>query len=88
MARPSSSPHGHCRCAQRGVPGRDGKGRKIAELGCGGPARDVTDILRDGRAVTHLCTWLVLDALSRQPFRASSWKSLLLMLARSLPGLR
>lgn len=37
----------------------DAKGRKLAELGCGGPDRDITDSLRDGQAVTHLCTWLI-----------------------------
>lgn len=37
----------------------DRKGRKIAELACGGPDRDVTDILRGGQAVTHLCAWLI-----------------------------
>lgn len=37
----------------------DHKGRMLAELACDGLDRDVTDILRNGQAMTHLCTWLV-----------------------------
>lgn len=37
----------------------DQKGRKLADLACTGVDRDVTDLLRHGQAVTHLCTWLI-----------------------------
>lgn len=37
----------------------DGRGRTLARLAADGAARDVTDDLRSGRALTHLCTWLI-----------------------------
>lgn len=35
------------------------QGRPVAKLACDGVARDITDSLRSGASVTHLCTFLI-----------------------------
>lgn len=42
-----------------GFASMDGRGRILSQLACDGPAREVTETLRDGRVVTHLCSYLV-----------------------------
>lgn len=51
----------------------DRKGNRLAELACQGPDRDVTDVLQNGQAVTHLCTWLMRREAVLASGGARSW---------------
>lgn len=51
----------------------DRKGNRLAELASHGQARDVTNVLKDGQAVTHLCTWLMRREAVLASGGARSW---------------
>lgn len=51
----------------------DRRGRTLARLAVEGPARDVTEDLRCGRILTHLCTWLVRREALLQSKGARPW---------------
>ena len=48
-------------------------GRELADLACHGSGRDVTAMLLDGTAVTHLCSWLIRTQVIRRMGGARSW---------------
>ena len=51
----------------------DSKGMIVAELANSGERRDVTDLLRAGKTVTHLCTWLIRRDALQQCGGAREW---------------